>query len=295
MVVAEHLVSGAVGGARRRAAARHSAVIEGERISPRHRARPRRAARAAHRRDPALSRGSGRGAGATRYGNCHAARFSRRDVRPRALGRCRRAPGGTRSLPDVCARQGLGSADCARPSRAGSPRRRRSSGCRMERARACYVRTIPIGASGSAISAIFGQALAHSRRPHHQRGRADAVAARRDPRRAHDGPGRASRLRPQAAARARHRGRRTQSHVAVVAKAIGIAAVGQARGIVERVSAGDAAIIDALTGEVHLRPSADVVGAYSDKVRFLARRQRQYRALRTCPPSPRTARASSCT
>jgi phosphotransferase system enzyme I (PtsP) len=74
-----------------------------------------------------------------------------------------------------------------------------------------------------------------------------------------------------------------QSHVAVVAKALGIAAVGQARGVVERVNAGDAAIIDALTGQVHLRPSADVVTAYSDKVRFLARRQRQYRALKDVP------------
>jgi phosphotransferase system enzyme I (PtsP) len=74
-----------------------------------------------------------------------------------------------------------------------------------------------------------------------------------------------------------------QSHVAVVAKALGIAAVGQARGVVERVNAGDAAIIDALAGQVHLRPSADVVTAYSDKVRFLARRQRQYRALKDVP------------
>ncbi len=74
-----------------------------------------------------------------------------------------------------------------------------------------------------------------------------------------------------------------QSHVAVVAKALGIAAVGQAGGVVERVNAGDAAIIDAMTGEVHLRPSADVVAAYSDKVRFLARRQRQYRALKDIP------------
>jgi phosphotransferase system enzyme I (PtsP) len=71
-----------------------------------------------------------------------------------------------------------------------------------------------------------------------------------------------------------------QSHVAIVAKALGIAAVGQASGIVERVKAGDAAIVDATTGEVHLRPSTDVIAAYSDKVRFLARRQRQYRALR---------------
>ena len=74
-----------------------------------------------------------------------------------------------------------------------------------------------------------------------------------------------------------------QSHVAIVAKALGIAAVGQARGVVERVNAGDAAIVDAMTGEVHLRPSADVISAYSDKVRFLARRQRQYRALRDVP------------
>jgi len=74
-----------------------------------------------------------------------------------------------------------------------------------------------------------------------------------------------------------------QSHVAIVAKALGIAAVGQARGVVERVNAGDAAIVDATTGEVHLRPSTDVISAYSDKVRFLARRQRQYRALRDLP------------
>ena len=74
-----------------------------------------------------------------------------------------------------------------------------------------------------------------------------------------------------------------QSHVAIVAKALGIAAVGQAIGIVERVGAGDAAIVDAITGEVHLRPSSDVISAYSDKVRFLARRQRQYRALKDVP------------
>jgi phosphotransferase system enzyme I (PtsP) len=74
-----------------------------------------------------------------------------------------------------------------------------------------------------------------------------------------------------------------QSHVAIVAKALGIAAVGQAAGVVERVNAGDPAIVDAMTGEVHLRPSSDVISAYSDKVRFLARRQRQYRALKDTP------------
>ncbi|MCL4767211.1 MAG: phosphoenolpyruvate--protein phosphotransferase [Hyphomicrobiaceae bacterium] len=74
-----------------------------------------------------------------------------------------------------------------------------------------------------------------------------------------------------------------QSHVAIVAKALGLAAVGQAKAIVERVSTGDPAIVDAETGDIHLRPSAEVVAAYSDKVRFRARRQRRYRALRDLP------------
>lgn len=75
----------------------------------------------------------------------------------------------------------------------------------------------------------------------------------------------------------------SQSHVAVVAKALGIAAIGQAAGVVERVNAGDAAIVDAVAGEVHLRPTGEVISAYSDKVRFRARRQRRYQALRDRP------------
>jgi phosphotransferase system, enzyme I, PtsP len=75
----------------------------------------------------------------------------------------------------------------------------------------------------------------------------------------------------------------SQSHVAIVAKALGIAAIGQAAGVVERVNAGDAAIVDAITGEVHLRPSSEVISAYSDKVRFLARKQKRYQTLRDRP------------
>ena len=58
-------------------------------------------------------------------------------------------------------------------------------------------------------------------------------------------------------------------------KALGIAAVGQARHR-RACHAGDAAIVDAETGEVHIRPSADIVSAYSDKVSFRARRQERY-------------------
>jgi phosphotransferase system enzyme I (PtsP) len=71
-----------------------------------------------------------------------------------------------------------------------------------------------------------------------------------------------------------------QSHVAIVAKALGLPAIGQARGVIERVNPGDSVIIDAEQGEVHLRPSNEVVLAYSDKVRFRARRQKRYEALR---------------
>jgi len=75
----------------------------------------------------------------------------------------------------------------------------------------------------------------------------------------------------------------SQSHVAVVAKALGIAAIGQATGVVDRVSAGDAAIVDAVTGEVHLRPTGELISAYSDKVRFRARRQKRFQSFRDRP------------
>jgi phosphotransferase system enzyme I (PtsP) len=71
-----------------------------------------------------------------------------------------------------------------------------------------------------------------------------------------------------------------QSHVAIVAKALGLPAVGGVPHLVERAANGDPIIVDGETGEVHVRPSSDVVAAYSDKVRFRARRQRQYQALR---------------
>ena len=76
----------------------------------------------------------------------------------------------------------------------------------------------------------------------------------------------------------------TASHVAIVARALGIAALTQVKGVLETVDPGDAAIIDADSGELHVRPTQEVVSAYADKVRFRARRQAQYAALRGVPP-----------
>jgi phosphotransferase system, enzyme I, PtsP len=73
------------------------------------------------------------------------------------------------------------------------------------------------------------------------------------------------------------------SHVAIVAKALGIAAIGQAERIVESVEPGDAIIVDAESGEVHVRPSAEVIAAYGDKTRFRAKRQQRYQGLRDRP------------
>jgi phosphotransferase system enzyme I (PtsP) len=79
----------------------------------------------------------------------------------------------------------------------------------------------------------------------------------------------------------------SHSHVAIVARALGIAAVGGARGIMERIEPGCSVIVDAEAGEVYIRPSPQVVSLYSDKARFRARRQRQYDALRGKPAMTR--------
>jgi len=73
------------------------------------------------------------------------------------------------------------------------------------------------------------------------------------------------------------------SHVAIVARALGIAAITQCKGVLDAVEPGDAAILDAEGGELHLRPTQEVISAYVDKVRFRARRQAQYEALRKVP------------
>ena len=77
------------------------------------------------------------------------------------------------------------------------------------------------------------------------------------------------------------------SHVVIVAKAMGIPVVGQAEGVVALAEKGDAVIIDGEDGKVHLRPAQDVQKAYEEKVRFRARRQQQFRALRHVEPLTR--------
>lgn len=73
------------------------------------------------------------------------------------------------------------------------------------------------------------------------------------------------------------------SHVTIVARALGIATVGLVQDIVSLAEGGDAIIVDGEMGQVQLRPPGDVEHAYAEKVRFRARRQAQYRRLRSKP------------
>ena len=73
------------------------------------------------------------------------------------------------------------------------------------------------------------------------------------------------------------------SHVAIVARALGIPAIGQAEGLIDLVDTGSPIIVDGGTGEIFVRPSSDLQRAYAEKVRFYARKQAQYAALRDEP------------
>ena len=73
------------------------------------------------------------------------------------------------------------------------------------------------------------------------------------------------------------------SHVAIVARALRLPALGQIAGLTDLVDTGDPIIIDASSGEIHVRPSPDVEAAYAEKVRFYARRQAQYAEMRERP------------
>ncbi len=73
------------------------------------------------------------------------------------------------------------------------------------------------------------------------------------------------------------------SHVAIVARALGIAAVGEVANATGAADPGDAIIVDGVSGDVFIRPTAEVQAAYVERVRVRARRQLQYLALRDRP------------
>ena len=73
------------------------------------------------------------------------------------------------------------------------------------------------------------------------------------------------------------------SHVAIVARALGIPAVGEVPNAPGIADPGDAIIVDGTSGSIYVRPSAEIESAYAERVRFRARRQAQYSELRNKP------------
>ncbi|WP_372423912.1 phosphoenolpyruvate--protein phosphotransferase [Salinarimonas chemoclinalis] len=73
------------------------------------------------------------------------------------------------------------------------------------------------------------------------------------------------------------------SHVAIVARALGLPAVGEVENVTSLVEPGDAIIVDGVAGEIQVRPRPDIEAAYAEKARLRAKRQEQYRALRDVP------------
>lgn len=73
------------------------------------------------------------------------------------------------------------------------------------------------------------------------------------------------------------------SHIAIVARALGIPAVGEIANATALCDSGDAIIVDGASGEIQVRPTPEVESSYAEMARLRARRQEQYRALRDVP------------
>ena len=73
------------------------------------------------------------------------------------------------------------------------------------------------------------------------------------------------------------------SHVVIVARALGIPVVAQVHELVSNAEAGNPIIVDGYEGVVHLRPQGDIESAYVDKVKFRASQQKKFEKLRHAP------------
>src|SRR5215469_13500572 len=75
----------------------------------------------------------------------------------------------------------------------------------------------------------------------------------------------------------------TTSHVAIVARSMGVPLVGNVQGISDSARAGDLIAVDGETGEVHLRPQAEIVAAFVAKRTLREHRVARFAAIRDLP------------
>ena len=73
------------------------------------------------------------------------------------------------------------------------------------------------------------------------------------------------------------------SHIAIVARSLGLPLVGVVEGISDAARAGDPIVVDADTGEVHLRPAPSMLQAFEAKQALHAQREARFAAIRDEP------------
>ncbi|HTT97599.1 MAG TPA: phosphoenolpyruvate--protein phosphotransferase [Rhizomicrobium sp.] len=73
------------------------------------------------------------------------------------------------------------------------------------------------------------------------------------------------------------------SHVAIVARSMGLATVGSVNGVGDAARNGDAIVVDGEGGEVHLRPAQSVVKSFEAKRTLRANRVAHFAAIRDTP------------
>jgi len=75
----------------------------------------------------------------------------------------------------------------------------------------------------------------------------------------------------------------TTSHVSIVARSMGLPLVSGLEGITDSARALDQIVLDGETGEVHLRPQAEIVAAFEAKRTLRAHRVARFAAIRDLP------------
>jgi phosphotransferase system enzyme I (PtsP) len=73
------------------------------------------------------------------------------------------------------------------------------------------------------------------------------------------------------------------SHVAIVARSMGLPLVSSLEGIADGARAGNAIVVDGETGEVHLRPPTEIVAAFEEKRGLRRQAQARFAAIRELP------------
>jgi phosphotransferase system enzyme I (PtsP) len=73
------------------------------------------------------------------------------------------------------------------------------------------------------------------------------------------------------------------SHVAIVARSMGLPLVGSVEGVTDSARGGDVIVLDGEAGEVHLRPQAEIVQAFEAKRTLREQTQARFAALKDLP------------